>query len=80
MEAAGFHGGDGLGVFHEGVPDEGGAEILCHEDADAQVDAEHVGVVPLKVGMEGVAKSVASPGVVTEVGAERPEDADAVGR
>ena len=35
MEAAGFHGSDGFGILHEGVPDEGGAEVFCHEDADA---------------------------------------------
>ncbi len=31
VEAAGLHGGDWLGVLHEGVPDEGGAEVFCHE-------------------------------------------------
>ena len=30
VEATGFHGGDGLWVLHERLPDEGGAEIFCH--------------------------------------------------
>jgi len=47
VEAAGLHGCDWLRVLHEGVPDEGTAEIFCHEYADAQVDAEDIGVVPV---------------------------------
>jgi hypothetical protein len=35
VEAAGLHGGKGLGVLHEGIPDEGGAEIFRHEQANA---------------------------------------------
>ena len=53
FEAAGFHGGDGLGVLHEGVPDEGGAEIFGHEEADAEIDAQDLGVIPVEVGVEG---------------------------
>ena len=80
FEAAGLHGGDGLGVLHEGVPDEGGAEIFGHEETDAEIDAEDLGVVPVEVGMEGVAEAVASPGVLAEVVAEGAEDADAIAR
>ena len=47
VEAAGLHGGDGLRVLHEGLPDEAGAEIFRHEQTDAKVDAEDIGVVPV---------------------------------
>src|ERR1700735_5172708 len=60
-ESAGLHGGDRFGVLHEGIPDEGAAKIFCHDDADAEVDAEDVGVVPVEFGVEGVAEAVASP-------------------
>src|SRR5271170_1101587 len=51
-EAAGLHCCDGFRVLHEGLPDEGGAEIFCHEQADSQIDAEDVRVVPVQVGVE----------------------------
>jgi hypothetical protein len=79
-ESAGLHGGDGFGVLHEGVPDEGAAKIFCHEDADAEVDAEDVGVVPVEVGVECVAEAVAAPCVLAEVFSQGAEDADAVVR
>src|SRR5206468_2462531 len=67
FEAASPHGGDGLGVLHEGVPDEGGAEIFGHEETDAEIDAENLRVVPVEVGVEGVAEPVAAPGIFAEV-------------
>ena len=76
LESNVAHGGDGLRVLHEGVPDEGGAEIFGHEETNAEIDAEDVGVVPVQLGVEGVTESVAAPGVLTEVFAEGAEDAD----
>jgi len=78
VESASLHSGDGFRVLHEGIPDEGAAKIFCHKDADAEVDAEHVGFVPVEIGVEGVAKAVASPGFVAEVFFEGAEDTDAV--
>ena len=43
------------------VGDKTGAEVLGHEDTNAEVDAEYVGIVPLDVGMECVAEAVSSP-------------------
>ena len=63
VEAAGLHGGYGFGITHEGFPDERGAEIFCHEKAYAEIDAENIGVVPMEIGMKGVAESVAAPGL-----------------
>src|SRR5260370_8857750 len=76
FEAAGLHGGDGLGVLHEGVPDEGGAEIFSHEQTDAEIDADDFGVEPVEVGVEGVAKAVAAPGIPAKVISHGAEDAD----
>jgi hypothetical protein len=78
VEAAGLHGGDGLGVLHECLPDKGCPKIFCHQQAYAEIDAEDIGIVPVEVGVEGVAESVAAPGVLTEVFAESAEDADAI--
>lgn|SRR5580692_503737 len=80
VEATGLHGCDGLRVLHEGLPDEGGAEIFRHEQTYAEIDAEDVWVVPVLLGMKGVAESVAAPGVSAEVIAERAEDVHAVAR
>src|SRR5260370_28233077 len=76
FEAAGLHGGDGLGVLHEGIPDEGGAKIFGHEETDAEIDAEDFGIVPVEGWVGGVAEAVAAPGVLAEVVAEGAEDAD----
>ena len=80
MEAACLHGGDRFGILHEGIPDHRGAEIFCHQEADAEIDAEDVRIVPVEVGVEGVAETVAAPGILAEVFAKRAEDTDAIAR
>src|SRR5271165_1950697 len=80
VEAGQVHGAIGFGVAHEGLPDEFGTEVFSHEDTDAEVDAEDVGVVPVGGGMEGVDKAVAAPGLLAVLGAHGAEDAEAVGR
>ncbi len=72
-----LHGQGDFGVAGEGFPDEAGAEIFCHEDADAEVDAEDVGIVPVGLGVEGVAEAVAALGLVAVVGFEGALDAEA---
>src|SRR3979411_1606203 len=76
FEAAGLHSVDGFGVLHEGIPDKGGAEIFGHEETDAEIDAEDLGVVPVEVGVEGVAETIAAPGISAEVVSHGAEDAD----
>src|SRR5579859_4275699 len=61
METGLPHGDSGLRVFREGLPEEAVAQVLSHEHTDAQVDAQNVGVIPVAVRMEGIAKSVAAP-------------------
>ena len=77
-EVAGGHGGGGLWVAHEHLPNEAGAEVFGHNDADADVDAEAVGVVPELFGVEGVAEAIAAPGVATEALVAGAEGADAL--
>ena len=79
MEACFLHGDADLWVAFEGLPDEAGAEVFGHQDADALVDAEDVGVVPVDCRMQCVAEAVASPGLPAVVGFQRAEDLQAVG-
>src|ERR1019366_4862981 len=50
---------------------------FCHEDADAEVDAENVGIVPLGVGRECIAEAVSSPSVFGVAILERVENVQA---
>ena len=68
MEAGALHSEGNFGVAGEGFPDEAGAEIFGHQDADAEVDAEDVGVVPVGLRMEGVAESVTAIGALAIIG------------
>ena len=77
VEAGAPHGEGDFRVAGEGVPDEAGAEVFGHEEADAEIDAEDVGVVVVGLGMEGVAEAVAAAGFVAVVGFERALDAQA---
>jgi hypothetical protein len=54
-------------------------EVFSHENADAEVDAEDVGIVPVGLRMEGVAEAVASPGAVAVVGFESTLNTQAIG-
>ena len=76
FEAAGLHGGYGLGVLHEGLPDKGGAEIFGHEQTDAEIDADDFRVEPVEVGVEGVAETVTASGISAEVVSYGAENAD----
>ena len=78
METASLHGGEGFWVLHKRLPDKGGAQIFCHEQTYAEIDADDVGVVPEQVGMEGVAEAIAAPGVFAKFFAEGTENANAV--
>src|SRR5262249_6890091 len=48
-----------LGILHEPCPDPSGPEVLCAQQRDADVDADHVRVHPAVRRMEGVGKAVA---------------------
>ena len=67
MEAGAGHSADGFVIFHELFPDEAGTGIFSHQDGDAQVDAQHIGAVPVGEGIEGVHEAVGAPGFLAEV-------------
>ena len=46
VKSAEPHGGKSLWVLHEGLPDEAGSQVLSHDDRDAEVDTQHIGIVP----------------------------------
>ena len=52
-----------LGVFHEGLPYEGGARVFCHKQGDATVDSDDVGAIPFLQWIEGIDEAVAAPGL-----------------
>ena len=80
MESAGFHGCDGFGIPHEGLPHERGSKILGHQQANSEVDAKDVGIVPVEFRVEGIAESVAAPGVLAIFVTQSAKNADAVAR
>jgi hypothetical protein len=80
VESAGFHGCDGFGIPHEGLPDEGGTKVLRHQQANSEVDAKDVGIVPVQFRVEGIAESVAAPGVLAIVVTQSAKDVDAFTR
>ena len=53
-----IHGERDLAVFHEPAPDVAGAGVFGAEEDDADVDADHVGIDPAGLGVEGVDEAV----------------------
>src|SRR5277367_564106 len=49
-------------ILHERVPNQAGALVFRHQHRDAEIDAEHVGVVPASQRIERIDQSVAPPG------------------
>ena len=60
-------------ITRKGLPYEAAAQVLRHQDADAEVDAKHVRVVPVVGWMEGVAETVAAPRLRTVLGLQPDE-------
>jgi hypothetical protein len=78
MKPTRLHGGDRFRVLHEGLPDKAGAKVLCHQQADSQVDAEDIRVVPEQGRMECVAEAVATPCVLAVLVFERTQDTETI--
>jgi hypothetical protein len=78
VEANLAEGHGDFGFAGEGVPDEAGAQVFAHEEANTKVDADDVGVVVVGGQVEGVAKAVAAIGLRIGV-LEGAKDAEAVG-
>lgn len=77
MKARALQGDGDFRILGEGLPHEARAEVFGHEDSDAEIDAEDVGIVPLGVRVEGVAEAVSSPRVLGVAIPERVENLQA---
>src|SRR5260370_32516303 len=53
-----------FGILHEGVPDESRAVVLRHQHGDAEIDAQHICVIPSCERIESVYKAVFLPGPI----------------
>src|SRR6266498_4679843 len=71
------HAAAGFLVFHECLPDESAARVLGHEQGNAQVDADDVGIEPVRSRVEGVDKTVTFPGLAAEAFPHGPQGAKA---
>src|SRR5579859_6807809 len=52
-------------VLHELLPNKTGAMIFGHQHGDSQIEAEHIGIVPIRQRIEGVAETVLRPHLFT---------------
>ena len=58
MESCPLHSTLRLRGFHERVPDKPGSQIFSHQQNDSSVDADHVGIIPVLEGIEGIHEPV----------------------
>src|SRR6201989_2180547 len=61
MEASPLHSTLGLRTLHECFPHKPGPQVLCHQQNDPRVDPDHVGIIPVLQGIEGINESVLGP-------------------
>src|SRR5216684_2395609 len=67
-----------FGILHEGVPDELRAVVLRHQHGDAEINAQHVRVIPTCKRIEGVYKAVSLPDLASVPATEILQDSHAV--
>src|SRR5579859_4892480 len=65
-------------VLHELVPHETRTIVFSHQHGDSQVEAEHIGIVPIRQGIEGVAETVLRPHLFAIRAANMTQHADAI--
>src|SRR6266436_7487293 len=73
-----LHRGLYFGVLHEHVPDELRAVVLRHQHGDAEVDAQHICVIPSCEWIESVYKAVFLPDLASVPATEISQDSHAV--
>ena len=78
METRFLHGGLRFGIFHEGVPHKTCAVIFRHEHRDAEVDSQHILVVPAVKRIERIHEAVSRPGFLFVAAANVAQDAHAI--
>ena len=67
MKAGARHSANCFIVFHELFPYEAGAGIFRHKNGDAQIDAEHIGAVPIDERIEGVYEAIVAESLLAEI-------------
>src|SRR5882762_4889052 len=53
-----------FGILHEGVPNEAASVVFRHQHGNAEIDAQHVRVIPGRQGIEGVDEAVFLPHLI----------------
>jgi hypothetical protein len=80
VESACLHCGNGFRIPHEGIPHESRAEIFRHQQSDSKIDANNIGIVPMKFRVKGIAESIPTPRVFSEIRTKSTQDLNAVAR
>ena len=78
MKSNFLHRGLRFGILHEGVPNEAAAVVFRHQHGDAEIDAQHVRVVPTGQRIEGVDEPVLLPHLIPVRTAEISQDSHAI--
>src|SRR5437016_978588 len=78
MKAGAGHSAFYVFVLHELLPHEAAAMIFRHQHGDAEVEAEHVAVVPVRKRIERIAETVLRPNFFAIRPAKIAQHADAV--
>src|SRR5260370_31169396 len=73
-----LHRGLYFGVLHERVPDELRAVVFRHQYGDAEIDAQHICVIPSCKWIESVYKAVFLPDIASVPATEISQDSHAV--
>src|SRR5713226_3327262 len=73
-----LHRGLCFGILHEGVPDESRAVVLRHQHGDAEIDAQHVCVIPSCEWIESVHKAVFLPDLASVPATEISQHSHAI--
>ena len=80
METTRIHGLFRFWILHESLPNKTGAEIFCHQYSYAEIDPQHIRVIPKLTWVEGVTEAISAPGVSSISGLKRTKNTDAVDR
>ena len=78
METCSGHSAFHIFVLHELFPHKTGAMILGHQHSDPEIDAEHVGVIPVRERIESIAETVLGPHLFAIRAADTAQHADAI--
>lgn len=67
METGALECDGNLWIAGECFPDKSGTQIFGHHDGDALINSEAVSVVPVRLRVEGIAETIAAPGLIAVV-------------